>query len=118
MKQLEGKIGIVTGAASGIGQKTAELFAEQGMKVVIADVAEEKGEKVTAGIQERGGFADFIKTDVAEADQVQNVIQETVRRHGALNILVNNAAVWGGDTSVPQQPACRSRLQTTVSGCG
>ena len=102
MKQLDGKIGIVTGAASGIGQKTAELFAEQGMKVVIADVAVEKGEKVAAGIQKRGGIADFIKTNVAETEQVQMVIQETVQRHGSLNILVNNAAVWGGDTTITE----------------
>ena len=100
MKQLDQKVGIITGAASGIGQKTAELFAEQGMKVVIADIAAEKGEKVVGGIRKAGGVADFIETDVTKSEQVQHLIRETTERHGALNVLVNDAAYWRGDTTI------------------
>ena len=100
MKQLDQKVGIITGAASGIGQKTAELFAEQGMKVVIADIAAEKGEKVVGGIRKAGGVADFIETDVTKSEQVQHLIRETTERHGALNVLVNDAAYWREDTTI------------------
>ena len=100
MKQLDQKVGIITGAASGIGQQTAQLFAREGMKVVIADISVEKGEKVAAGIREAGGIADFIETNVAETEQVQHVIRETTKRHGVLNVLVNDAAHWQGDTTI------------------
>lgn len=100
MRRLEHQIAFVTGAASGIGRSIAELFAEHGARVVIADVAEVKGRTLAADLQAKNFDAFFIPTDVTRADKVKDAIRETVERFGGLHILVNNAAVWEGDTTI------------------
>ena len=67
---LEGKVAIVTGAAMGMGQATAVLFAEAGAKVVVADFNEEKGAETVAAIEAAGGDAFFVKVDISKSDQV------------------------------------------------
>ena len=89
--RLPGKIAIITGAAQGIGETTARRFAQEGAKVVIADIQEKEGEAVAQGIREEGGEALFVKLDVTSEEQWEQAVQTTIEKYGKLDILVNNA---------------------------
>jgi NAD(P)-dependent dehydrogenase (short-subunit alcohol dehydrogenase family) len=91
--ELSGKIAIVTGGASGIGRATVELFVEEGARVVIADVDSEGGEDVAAKL---GDAAAFKRTDVAEADEVQELVDFAVAQFGGLHVMFNNAGISDG----------------------
>lgn len=90
---LEGKVAIVTGAAMGMGEATARLFAEAKAKVVVADFNAEKGEAVAADIREAGGDAQFVKVDISDAAQVEAMVAKAVELYGRLDVAVNNAAL-------------------------
>lgn len=87
--RLENKVAIVTGAAQGIGQGVSEAFGREGARVVLADVNEDKGRETAASID----GATFIACDVGDRVQVQALVDETVQRHGRLDIVVNNAGI-------------------------
>lgn len=91
--RLKGKVAVVTGAASGIGRAIAELFAEQGAKVIVADLNLADAEKAAASIREKGGDATAVKTNVADADDVAAMIALAVSEYKTLDILVNNAGI-------------------------
>ena len=91
--RLQGKVAVVTGSAEGIGQATARLFAQEGAKVVVADINEDNGGQVAQEIREKGGEALFIRLDVTSEENWRSLIQETVAEYGKLNILVNNAGI-------------------------
>lgn len=93
MKQLEGKVAIVTGAGSGIGRASALLFAERGAKVVGADCNGDAGEETVEMIRRAGGDAAFCRADVSSEPEVEAMIRFTVERYGGLQALLNNAAV-------------------------
>jgi 3(or 17)beta-hydroxysteroid dehydrogenase len=93
MNRLAGKVALVAGAAMGIGEADAKLFAREGAKVVVADIHEEEGARVTAEIKEEGGEALFLKLDVAKEEDWQNAMAETIKAYGKLNVLVINAGV-------------------------
>jgi NAD(P)-dependent dehydrogenase (short-subunit alcohol dehydrogenase family) len=93
MNRLKDKVALITGAAAGIGEATAELFAEEGARVVILDV-DPAGEAVAARIAARGGEAFFVQADVSREDEVRRAVEQTERRHGRLDVLVNNAATF------------------------
>ena len=93
--RLEGKVAIISGAANGMGESEAKLFASEGAKVVIADMAEDEGRKVEAEIAETGGEAIFIRLDVTSEQNWKDAIAATVSRFGKLDILVNNAGISG-----------------------
>ncbi|MFV0607042.1 MAG: SDR family NAD(P)-dependent oxidoreductase [Niabella sp.] len=93
MKQLLDKTAIITGAAMGMGQATAELFAEEGAKVIVADFNEEAGKAVVDGILAKGGTAAFCKVDISVASQVQAMVKFAVDTYGRLDCAVNNAAL-------------------------
>jgi NAD(P)-dependent dehydrogenase (short-subunit alcohol dehydrogenase family) len=93
MGRVEGKVAVVTGAASGIGRATARALAAEGARVGIADVDEAGGERVAAGIREAGGDAFFRRTDVRSMADLEAVVAEAAGRQGRLDVLVNNAAV-------------------------
>ena len=91
--RLEGKVAIVTGSARGMGEVEAKLFANEGAKVVVADVLEEEGRKVEAHILSAGGEARFIRLDVTDEDNWRSAVAETVSSFGTLDVLVNNAGI-------------------------
>jgi NAD(P)-dependent dehydrogenase (short-subunit alcohol dehydrogenase family) len=91
--ELSGKVAVVTGGASGIGRATAELFIEEGARVVIADLDAERGEALAAAL---GQAAAFQRTDVSRADEVQALVDGAVARFGGLHVMFNNAGVPGG----------------------
>jgi dihydroanticapsin dehydrogenase len=86
----------VTGAASGIGAATSRRFAEEGARVVLADVADEAGESVAADIVAHGGIADFQHVDVTSLADLENAVAFAVERYGGLDVMHNNAAMSGG----------------------
>ena len=91
--RLEGKVAIITGSASGIGAASARLFTQEGAKVCIADIDEEKGRQVAAGISASGGDAFYYKLDIASEDDWAAGVNEVLTRYGKLNVLVNCAAI-------------------------
>ncbi|MBN9267782.1 MAG: SDR family NAD(P)-dependent oxidoreductase [Hyphomicrobium sp.] len=95
MSRLKGKVAFITGGGGGIGRATAERFAEEGAKVVIADIDSAAGEASAASARERaanrGGDAHFIRCDITERSSVEAAMAETVARFGKLDILHNNA---------------------------
>ncbi|HLA19687.1 MAG TPA: glucose 1-dehydrogenase [Dehalococcoidia bacterium] len=95
MGKLEGKVAIVTGAASGIGRASALLFAEEGARVVVADWDAAKGEEVAREVKGKGGEAKFVKVDVSRAEDVQVMVTTAVESYGRLDVLFNNAGVEG-----------------------
>ena len=90
MGKLDGKIALVTGAASGLGEASARLMATEGATVVLADINREAGARVA---DEIGGAAEFAHLDVTSEAAWEDVISGIVARHGGLNVLVNNAGV-------------------------
>ena len=93
MKRLDGKVAVVTGAAQGIGASYARALAAEGARVVIADVL--NGDSVARDIQSAGGQAEWQHCDVTNSPSVAKVMDHATRQHGGLDILVNNAAVFG-----------------------
>lgn len=91
--RLDGKVGIVTGSASGIGLAIAEAFAKEGANLTIADMNEEGGKEVEEGIQKLGRGALFVKTNIAKREDCKRLIDQTVKRFGRIDILVNNAGL-------------------------
>jgi NAD(P)-dependent dehydrogenase (short-subunit alcohol dehydrogenase family) len=89
-QELAGKVAIVTGGASGIGRVTSELFVEEGARVVVADVDADRGEQVAADLGEGTAFK---RTDVADADQVQELVDFAVSAFGGLHVMFNNAGI-------------------------
>jgi NAD(P)-dependent dehydrogenase (short-subunit alcohol dehydrogenase family) len=97
MPRLEGQVAMVTGAARGIGEVEARLFAEEGATVVLCDVSDSDGQRVAEDIVAHGGAAEYLHLNVTDEDNWADVIGDTVRRHGKLDILVNNAGISGYD---------------------
>ena len=89
--QLEGKVAIITGAATGIGRATALLFAGEGASVVIADVNEDDAQRTVANIEDEGGSARFVQADVSEAEEVQALMKRAAEEMGGIDVIVNNA---------------------------
>ena len=93
MDRLKGKIAIITGAGSGMGRASAMKFAQEGAKVVVADIAGDKAEAVAAEITAAGGQAVACQADVSRSPDCQKMVDTAVRAFGGLNVLYNNAAL-------------------------
>ena len=91
--QLENKVAIVTGAASGIGLACAQLFAARGASVVVADINEAEAEEVAQRLRDEGHDALAIGVDVTRRDSVEGMVKSTLTRFGGLQILVNSAGI-------------------------
>ena len=88
---LQDKVALITGAASGIGRATAQLFAREGARVVLADINVAGGEAAAEGIRAEGGDAFFVRADVSQMAEVQALVQATQDRYGRLDVLHSNA---------------------------
>lgn len=95
MSKLAGRVAIVTGAASGIGEATAVLFADEGASVVVADNDEVRGKQVAGAIHDRGAQAIFVRTDVSKPDDVRAMVRVATETYGHLDVMFNNAGVEG-----------------------
>ncbi len=98
MKKLENKIAIITGGADGLGKAGAQLMAQQGAKVVIWDLNEEKGAETVQQIVENGGEAVFAKVNTADMQQVEQAVTNVITQFGRIDILVNNAGITRDST--------------------
>src|ERR1700752_1274949 len=97
---LDGKVALITGAGSGIGQATSRIFAREGAKLVLADVVDEGGNRTLKMVQDLGASAIFVKCDVAKWNDVESMIAKAVETYGGLDCAFNNAGIegQGGDT--------------------
>jgi NAD(P)-dependent dehydrogenase (short-subunit alcohol dehydrogenase family) len=93
--RLPGKVALITGAAHGMGEAEANMFAKEGAKVVAADVLEAEGNQVVEAIGKDGGEALFVRLDVTNETAWQRAVESAVARFGKLDILVNNAGISG-----------------------
>jgi NAD(P)-dependent dehydrogenase (short-subunit alcohol dehydrogenase family) len=93
MGRLDGKVALITGGASGMGMVASHLFAREGAKVVLTDVADDAGEDVAEKIRADGLEATYVHADVASEDHAREMVAATVRAYGALHVLYNNAGV-------------------------
>lgn len=101
MGRLEGKVAIITGGASGIGEASVRKFAAEGAFVVLADIQEQKGEALVRSLKER---AFFQKTDVTVEADIQRLVQTTVERFGRVDCLYNNAGFGFATRSITETP--------------
>ena len=95
--RLSGKVALITGAGMGMGRETAALFAEEGARIVVADIDAEAAKGTVARVEKAGGQAVAVAGDVAVEADVQRMVEEGVRRFGALHVLHNNAGVLWKD---------------------
>ena len=113
--QVAGKVALVTGGASGIGQAIAELLAEEGAIVVATDIDDLKGPDVVAGIKKAGGEAVFLHQDVTSEPRWAEVVGEIERRFGRLDVLVSNAGIGIGAASIVDMSLADWRRQTAIN---
>jgi len=95
--RLDGKVALITGAASGMGKIAAELFAGEGARVVLADVTDESGHAAAEAIGSSGGEAAFVHADVSKGSDVEKAVRTARERFGGLNVLYNNAGIFPAD---------------------
>jgi NAD(P)-dependent dehydrogenase (short-subunit alcohol dehydrogenase family) len=93
--RLAGKVALITGAASGMGRSEATMFAQEGAKVVVADLLEAEGRDVVDHVTKAGGQARFVRMDVCSETDWLAAVQAAVAAYGKLDILVNNAGISG-----------------------
>jgi NAD(P)-dependent dehydrogenase (short-subunit alcohol dehydrogenase family) len=94
-RRLEGKVALITGAGSGIAKAASRIFAEEGARIVIAEIDHERGRATEAMVKEAGGEALFVETDVTDEGSAKRAVNATVERFGKLDVLYNCA---GGST--------------------
>jgi len=115
MGQVEGKIALVTGGASGIGEACAETLAREGARVVISDIDDQRGPTLAAQITASGREAIYLSHDVTEERRWQEVVGEIERRYGRLDIMVANAGIGIMTTSIVEMSLADWRRQTAVN---
>ncbi len=91
--KLKDKVSIITGATKGIGLACAEEFAKEGSKVVLSGRTESLGEEAAERIRAGGGDAEFVRCDISQNAQIQNLVKKTLEKYGRIDVVVNNAGV-------------------------
>lgn len=119
MSRFKDKVVIVTGGGSGIGRATAMAFGREGAQVVVADIAEENGRKVSAAIVAAGGKAVFVHTDVSKAGSANALIDVTIKQFGQLDVLFNNAGIVDGflPTAQTSDEIWHNVITVNLAGC-
>jgi NAD(P)-dependent dehydrogenase (short-subunit alcohol dehydrogenase family) len=97
---FKGKVALVTGAASGIGRSVAQLFAEQGAKVVVTDIDVEGGQETVELIEYKKGEAMFEKVDVSSPEDCERMVQKSLATYGRLDCACNNAGIPGEENPI------------------
>jgi NAD(P)-dependent dehydrogenase (short-subunit alcohol dehydrogenase family) len=97
---LKDRVAIVTGAATGIGKGIALRFAAEGCQVVVVDISAKSGEKTVKEICQNGGDAFFVKCDITDYRQVQDMVNQAIEKYRKIDILVNNAGGVSGDGKI------------------
>ncbi|MGQ9623231.1 MAG: SDR family NAD(P)-dependent oxidoreductase [Candidatus Caldatribacteriaceae bacterium] len=114
---FSGKVAIVTGGGAGIGAATVKLFAQEGAKVIIADVDSQRSKALEAELKSRGLVAEFVETDVSRRESVERMVAKTVELFGKVDVLVNNAGVYlKGDVLVFTEEDFRRIMNINVKG--
>ena len=115
--RLAGKVALVSGAASGMGQSEATIFAREGAKVIVADILEMEGKQVADKIAAGGGQARFVKLDVTSEAEWDAAVKAAVGAFGKLDVLVNNAGISGTyDTDMPSSAAWDKVMAVNAKG--
>jgi meso-butanediol dehydrogenase / (S,S)-butanediol dehydrogenase / diacetyl reductase len=109
-RRLDGKVALVTGAGSGIGRATAELFARSGARVAIADRDESAAAEAVGSVVAAGGVAVALRVDVSDAAQVAAAVERTLTEYGAIDVLVNNAGIGIAGDVISTTPADLDRV--------
>jgi NAD(P)-dependent dehydrogenase (short-subunit alcohol dehydrogenase family) len=107
MGRLDGKVALITGGASGMGKVASHLFAREGAKVVLTDVADEAGEAVATAIRDQGARAAYLHADVSRPSDAEAMVRFAMDTFGGLTVLYNNAGVFperdGSVTETPEE---------------
>jgi NAD(P)-dependent dehydrogenase (short-subunit alcohol dehydrogenase family) len=114
--RLSGKVAIITGGGSGIGEASAKLFAKEGAKVLIADKNQKSGQQVVLQIKNQGSDAIFVQVDVTRSDDIEKMIQTAIQSYGRLDILFNNAGVAGDIFEDTTEAKWRQVIDVNLTG--
>ncbi|MBN1285024.1 MAG: SDR family oxidoreductase [Anaerolineae bacterium] len=104
-QRLKDKVALVTGGSMGIGRAIAEAFAEEGARLIVADIDDAGGRAVVRAVQAQGGAASFVHVDVADIDSVESMRRHIAERYGRLDVLVCSAAIYTRGEDVVQLDA-------------
>src|SRR5215470_9687254 len=113
--QVAGKVALVTGGASGIGEAVSELLAREGASVAVTDIDDLRGPELAARIKKAGGEATFWHQDVTSEERWIEVVAEVVKRYGRLDILVSNAGIGIGAPTIVEMTLEDWRRQTAIN---
>src|SRR2546430_5290577 len=113
--QVQGKVALVTGGASGIGEAVCELLAREGASIAVTDVDDLKGPELVARIKKAGGEASFWHHDVTSEERWIEVVADVMKRYGRLDVLVSNAGIGIGVPSITDMSLEDWRRQTAIN---
>jgi len=117
MTSVEGKVVVITGASSGLGEATAKLLAERGASVMLGARREENLQRIVSEIEDDGGAASYRVTDVTNKDQVENLVGGAVDEFGRIDVLVNNAGLMPLSTLSSWTSGSRWWMSTSRASC-
>ena len=102
---MKNRVVLITGALTGIGRAAAIIFAREGAQIVVSGRRDKQGQELVAELQGLGAEAIFVRTDVRRDEDVRNLVDQTVKRFGRLDVAVNNAGTEGAPGPVTEQTA-------------